>query len=158
MDLKRAYEIIENRYNEAYPKDLMLVAFELVFKHQHEALTLINQRSKKDKSRDINRLSLSGLKGNTIEEGSLSNPEIESESLKKLMEMGYNVGIECKGKGRVYEMSFEATATRIQQEDEEYKDYVLSTIYNHFHAVGDTVEEVSAGLLEQVIKAKSVKK
>lgn len=75
---------------------------------------------------------------------------IESASLKELMELGYNVGIECKGKGREYAMTFEATATRIHQEDESYQNYVKSIVRNHFHAVGDTIEETAAGLLEQV--------
>ena len=75
---------------------------------------------------------------------------IESKSLKEIMELGYDVGIECKGRGRVYEMSFEATARRIQRQDEDYKEFVISTLGTLFHAVGDTIEETANALLQQI--------
>lgn len=75
---------------------------------------------------------------------------IESPSLQRIMELGYDVGIECKGVGREYAMSFEASARRNQRQDEDYKDYVLSTLYTTYHSVGDSIEETCFGLLIQI--------
>lgn len=78
---------------------------------------------------------------------------IESKSLQRIMELGYDVGFECKGKGREYEMTFEASARRIQRQDEDYREYLVSTFATTFHAVGDTIEETANLLLNQIESA-----
>lgn len=71
------------------------------------------------------------------------------EQLTQLMARGWNIGIECKGKGRTYEMTYEATANKVST-DEMTKEELIDSMYNFVHAVGDTLEEVVDRLREQI--------
>ena len=55
--------------------------------------------------------------------------------LKQKMLEGWNIYIECKGKGRCYEMTYEATAHKVDASLEE-KFYTVN------HGIGDTLEEL----------------
>lgn len=66
------------------------------------------------------------------------------------MELGFNVNIECKGIGREYEMSFEASARRIKQPEEDEVNYILNTYATQYHAVGFSIEEIAVKLLKQI--------
>lgn len=69
--------------------------------------------------------------------------------LKQKMSQGFDIGIECKGKGREYEMTFEGTASHISTplEDRLFE----SALY---HGVGDTIEE----LLDSMFNKKGMNK
>ncbi|MEK3955651.1 MULTISPECIES: hypothetical protein [unclassified Psychrobacillus] len=68
----------------------------------------------------------------------------EIEKLQQLMEAGWNIHIECKGKGRSYEMSFEATATKVfvEMQDLEKSPYAYLDRFQPIHAVGNTMAEL----------------
>lgn len=57
------------------------------------------------------------------------------ELLKRYMADGWNIDIECKGMGRTYGMTYEATAHHVDWSIEE-------RIYNFKHGVGNTLEEL----------------
>lgn len=65
------------------------------------------------------------------------------------MERGWNIGIECKGKGRTYEMTFEATANKVVTDDMT-KEEMVECMYNHIHTVGDTLEEIVDSLTQAI--------
>lgn len=66
-----------------------------------------------------------------------SLPKDTEKLLKEKMEQGYNLNIECKGKGRTYEMTFEGLA------DEVGKTCLDNlTDLAKYHGVGDTIEEL----------------
>lgn len=69
--------------------------------------------------------------------------------LKEKMLQGFDIGIECKGKSREYEMTFEGTASHISTplEDRLFE----SALY---HGVGDTIEE----LLDSMFNKKGMNK
>lgn len=54
------------------------------------------------------------------------------ERLKKYMEDGWNIRIECKGKGRNYEMTYEGSALNV-------KDV---RTFDQKHGTGNTIEEM----------------
>jgi hypothetical protein len=58
----------------------------------------------------------------------------------EIMEMGWNVFLECKGRGREYEMTFEATASKVYQEGMTLEESMKS--FYPVHAVGNTIEEI----------------
>lgn len=61
------------------------------------------------------------------------------EHIKSLMEKGWNIHIECKGKGRTYEMTYEASGMNN-----------TGAYTRQIHAVGDSIAEVEAVLVKQV--------
>lgn len=63
------------------------------------------------------------------------------EALMKKMTDGWNIHIECKGNGRGYGMSYEATATRVG-------DNIIDRLSNMRHAVGDNLLELVYNLFE----------
>lgn len=71
------------------------------------------------------------------------------DKLYQLMERGWNIGIECKGKGRTYEMTFEATANKVVTDDMT-KEEMVECMYNHIHTVGDTLEEIVDSLTQAI--------
>lgn len=73
------------------------------------------------------------------------------EKLHRLMERGWNIGIECKGKGRNFEMTFEATANKIVTDDMSQKE-VKDCMFNVIYTVGDTLEEIVDSLTAAINK------
>ena len=68
--------------------------------------------------------------------------------LKQKMTEGWNISIECKGKGRTYEMSYEGSAYMVGSD-------ITERIYRYaeHHAVGDTLEELLNNMFnKEVIK------
>ena len=59
------------------------------------------------------------------------------ERLKRLMTDGWNIHIECKGKGREYKLSFKAHMQRAIAKEDNFKEYFCS-----IHAVGDTLDKL----------------
>lgn len=57
--------------------------------------------------------------------------------LKTKMAEGWNISIECKGKGRTYEMSYEGSAYKVGSD---LRDRPVQ--YMVYHGVGDTLEEL----------------
>lgn len=57
------------------------------------------------------------------------------ELLSKCMSEGWNIHIECKGLGRNYEMTYEATAYKVNWTPQEQ-------IFNKVHGVGDSIKEL----------------
>ena len=57
--------------------------------------------------------------------------------LKQKMGEGWNISIECKGKGRVYEMSYEGNAYKVGSD---FKDRPAQ--YFYYHGVGNTIEDL----------------
>lgn len=78
----------------------------------------------------------------------------DMDKLYQLMERGWNIGIECKGKGRNYEMTFEATASKVVTDDMT-KEEIVDCMYNHIHTVGDTLEEILDNLTVSISKRDS---
>lgn len=78
-----------------------------------------------------------------------------NDSMAKLMEAGYNIFLECKGKGRVYEMTFEGTLSKAVP-DKPTIEELVEGVYTLAHAVGNSVEDVCDQLLEQVSTRKQV--
>lgn len=70
---------------------------------------------------------------------------VEKE-LKKIMTKGYDVVIECKGSGRMYEMTYEATARKVLPQNPTNKDVV--DIFETYHAVGNNLKETLINLLK----------
>lgn len=66
----------------------------------------------------------------------------ESPSIIRLMEIGYDVKIECKGVNRTFSMTFEGFAFN------PYSDDKISSI--GYHAVGNTIEEMAQKILNQI--------
>lgn len=75
----------------------------------------------------------------------------EMDKLYQLMEQGWNIHIECKGKGRNYEMTFEATANKVIREDMTSAEKI-SCLYTSAHAVGDNLKELLDNLEEKLEK------
>ncbi|MFS0657423.1 hypothetical protein AB1L07_02195 [Niallia alba] len=72
----------------------------------------------------------------------------DMDHLYKIMESGWNIQLECKGKGREYEMSFEASAYKVVTSDMSEDDKIMA--FYPIHAVGDTLEEITDSLLKQI--------
>ncbi len=68
----------------------------------------------------------------------------EIEKLTELMSDGWNIHIECKGKGRTYEMTFEATAHKVPIEEMITEENIMC--FYPIHAVGDSLEELLLNL------------
>ena len=67
------------------------------------------------------------------------------EILKQKMAEGWNIFIECKGKGRNYDMSYEGFAYRVGSIMGERQGQSMLT-----HAVGDTLEEFLINMFSKV--------
>ena len=63
--------------------------------------------------------------------------------IEKLMSEGWNINIECKGRGRTYEMTYEATMTKVGGD-------VISNFYTNHHAVGDSLDELARNLRKTI--------
>lgn len=70
------------------------------------------------------------------------------QKLQEIMSMGWNVNIEGKGKGRVYEMSYEATAYRVVTEEMDRMERV-KCMYP-IHTVSDKLIDLLHNLYEQI--------
>lgn len=64
-------------------------------------------------------------------------PKDTETLLKEKMKDGFNIGIECKGKGREYEMTFEGTASNLNTP---FNEKVLESF--NYHGVGNSIEEL----------------
>ena len=71
------------------------------------------------------------------------------EKLELLMQRGWNIGIECKGKGRTYEMTYEASASKVIGEDATNLE-ILKNVHNLAHSVGNTLDELIDALTLQI--------
>lgn len=65
------------------------------------------------------------------------------DKIEELMNAGWDVFIECKGAGRAYEMTYEATMKRVDSRPEE-------VLFSVRHAVGDTIEELAENLKKEI--------
>lgn len=63
--------------------------------------------------------------------------------IEQLMLEGWNIHIECKGKGRTYEMTYEATMTKVDGD-------FLENFYTNHHAVGNTLDELAHNLRKTI--------
>lgn len=70
--------------------------------------------------------------------------------LEELMAQGWNIHIECKGKGRGYEMTYEAQGQLVLGQYEAEKD-ILHNYGKMIHAVGDTFDELIEKLRTQTL-------
>lgn len=73
--------------------------------------------------------------------------------LKKKMSQGFDIGIECKGKGREYEMTFEGTASNVNTPPGDR--FFESALY---HGVGNTIEELLNNMFDKNTNKKTKKK
>jgi len=64
-------------------------------------------------------------------------PKDTESLLKEKMEEGFNLNIECKGKGRSYELTFEGSAYEVGKPITD-----TLTDFAKYHGVGDTIEEL----------------
>lgn len=69
----------------------------------------------------------------------------EMEKLTQLMGQGWNINIECKGKGRKFEMTFEAVARKVLVPGMTTSEQISSMV-NQVHAVGNTMKQVLENL------------
>lgn len=67
------------------------------------------------------------------------------ELLKQRMSEGWNISIECKGKGRTYEMSYEGYAYKVDADLRERPVQYMLT-----HAVGNTLYELLEKMFSKV--------
>lgn len=65
--------------------------------------------------------------------------------LMKMMERGWNIQLECKGKGREFEMTFEAGASKVFSVGKE-KDFPYPM---NLYATGNSIEELMTELVRQ---------
>lgn len=82
---------------------------------------------------------------------------LESEDFHRIMEKGWNINIECKGKGREYEMTFEATATKVVSDDSTTDDFFYWSLYP-IHAVHDNLKSLLAIIYEKVLEKEKLNK
>lgn len=66
------------------------------------------------------------------------------ERLQQLMQRGWNITIECKSIGRVYAMTYEASAHKVPAEDIETDQTILA--FYSTHALGNTMDELITNL------------
>lgn len=64
--------------------------------------------------------------------------------IEKLMAEGWNIQIECKGKGRKFEMSYEATMKKVHGD-------IRETYLTNHHAVGKTLDELALNLRKTIV-------
>lgn len=76
-------------------------------------------------------------------------PKDTETLLKEKMKDGFNIGIECKGKGREYEMTFEGTASNLNTPFDEKLFESMD-----YHGIGNSVEE----LLNNMFNKKGINK
>lgn len=69
----------------------------------------------------------------------------EIDKLTQLMGQGWNINIECKGKGRNFEMTFEAVAQKVLVPGMTTSEQI-SCMVNQVHAVGNTMKQVIENL------------
>jgi hypothetical protein len=67
------------------------------------------------------------------------------ELLKQKMQEGWNIQIECKGKGRGYELTYEAYATYVGQTP-------IEKATNFRHGIGNTIEELIENTFRENVK------
>ena len=72
------------------------------------------------------------------------------ERLKELMAKGYDINIECKGIGRNFAMSYEATVKRSAPKPEDKSDF--SWLMVQSHAVGNSLNELLDNLEKNFAK------
>jgi hypothetical protein len=65
----------------------------------------------------------------------------EIDKLTQLMGQGWNINIKCKGKGRNFEMTFEAVAQKVLVPGMTTPEQI-SCMVNQVHAVGNTMKQV----------------
>lgn len=70
-----------------------------------------------------------------------NEPMSEIDKLTQLMGQGWNINIECKGKGRNFEMTFEAIARKVLVPGMTTSEQI-SCMVNQVHAVGNTMNQV----------------
>lgn len=63
--------------------------------------------------------------------------------IEKLMSEGWNIHIECKGKGRSYEMTYEAVMKRVDGD-------LIENFYDKHHAVGDSLDKLAQNLRKTI--------
>lgn len=80
-----------------------------------------------------------------VERGSL----FDTDKLHGLMEQGWNLHIECKGRGRDFGMTFEASAQKTPLADMTDEEKV-ACFYVQAHAVGNTLDELLDKLKSQL--------
>ena len=64
------------------------------------------------------------------------------EKLLQKMQEGWNINIECKGKGRNYSLTYEATAYETGQPN------CFNNILTSRHAIGNTLSELICNLFD----------
>jgi hypothetical protein len=69
----------------------------------------------------------------------------EIDKLTQLMGQGWNINIKCKGKGRNFEMTFEAVAQKVLVPGMTTPEQI-SCMVNQVHAVGNTMKQVLENL------------
>jgi uncharacterized protein YoaH (UPF0181 family) len=75
----------------------------------------------------------------------------EVNRIQDLMAAGWDIRIECKGKGRSYEMTYEAVATQVLQDSMTEKEKI-SCLMTQAFAVGNTIDELLCKLEKQIAK------
>jgi len=73
------------------------------------------------------------------------------DKIKHLMERGWNLNIECKGKGRVYEMTYEVTAYKVPSKDSTMEEKIKS--FYPKYAIGNNLENVIDDLAKEINKS-----
>jgi hypothetical protein len=66
------------------------------------------------------------------------------ERLQRLMQRGWNITIECKSIGRVYAMTYEASAHKVPAEDTTTEGLIQA--FYSAHALGNTMDELVTNL------------
>jgi len=72
------------------------------------------------------------------------------ERLKKLMSLGWNIMIQCKGKGEAYQLTYEASAKLAIPRKATTEDLYRSMV--KIEALGDTLEELVTTLEKKILK------
>jgi hypothetical protein len=72
------------------------------------------------------------------------------ERLKKLMSLGWNIMIQCKGKGEAYQLTYEASAKLAIPRKATTEDLYRSMV--KIEALGDTLEELITALEKKITK------
>lgn len=73
----------------------------------------------------------------------------EVNRIQELMAAGWDIRIECKGKGRSYEMTYEASGTQVLQDGMTNKEK-MACLMTQVHAVGNTIDELLGKLEKQI--------
>lgn len=70
------------------------------------------------------------------------------DRLQALMKMGYNIHIECRGKGRTYEMTYNVTANKIMVSGMSMEEKL--DCYYTMEVCGKTLDEVIDKLEKEI--------